>query len=160
MTETERIVDQPRRAFEGNAWSDPSLTEVLAGATAERAAARPIAGAHGIWENVLPIATWEEIVPRRLLGEVIVELPPEQDWPAIPEPTEEEAWADALKDLAAVHGRLLETVAHLAPSRLDKVVPGMGYSVYVMLYGVVQHALNHAGQIALLKKAQAEGIGW
>jgi len=29
----------------------------------------------------------------------------------------------------------------------------MGYNVYVMLHGAVQHTLYHAGQIAILKKA-------
>jgi hypothetical protein len=52
---------------------------------------------------------------------------------------------------------LLETVATLAPERLEEVVPSMGYSVYVMLLGVAQHALYHAGQIAILKKAQTKG---
>jgi uncharacterized damage-inducible protein DinB len=155
MSEIERIVDQLRRAFEGNAWSGPSVQEVLAGIAPEQAAARPIAGAHSIWETVLHIATDEDVVRRRLGGEVIVDLPPEQDWPWVPEPTED-AWIQALKDLDEAHGRLLETVAQLSRERLDEIVPGMGYSVYVMLHGVVQHGLYHAGQIAILKKAGAK----
>jgi hypothetical protein len=31
----------------------------------------------------------------------------------------------------------------------------MNYNVFVMLHGAVQHALYHAGQIALLKRALA-----
>ncbi len=30
--------------------------------------------------------------------------------------------------------------------------PGASYSLYVLLHGVAQHDLYHAGQIALLKK--------
>ena len=53
MSEIKRINDQLKRAFEGTAWHGPSVSEVLAGVTAEQAAAHPIAGAHSIWEIVL-----------------------------------------------------------------------------------------------------------
>jgi hypothetical protein len=43
----------------------------------------------------------------------------------------------------------------LTDERLDDTVSGKGYSIYVMLHGVIQHDLYHAGQIALLKKALA-----
>jgi len=46
MTEVERILDQFRRAFEGNAWHGPALLELLAGVGAADAAARPITSAH------------------------------------------------------------------------------------------------------------------
>jgi hypothetical protein len=62
-----------------------------------------------------------------------------------------------VEQLKRSHQRFLETVATLAPERLDEPVPSKGYSVYVMLHGVAQHALYHAGQIAILKKAQTKG---
>jgi len=51
------------------------------------------------------------------------------------------------------HRQLHDTIARLADSWLSETVPGKDYSVYVMLHGVIQHNLYHAGQIALLKKA-------
>jgi hypothetical protein len=39
-------------------------------------------------------------------------------------------------------------------SRLAEQVPGKDYDFYHMLHGAVQHALYHAGQIALLKKVR------
>ncbi len=53
MSEIERINDQLRRAFEGEAWCGSSLREALAGVTAERALAKPLANAHCIWEIVM-----------------------------------------------------------------------------------------------------------
>jgi uncharacterized damage-inducible protein DinB len=155
VTEIERIVDQLQRSFEGNAWSGPSVLEVLAGVAAAQAIAKPVPGAHSIWENVLHIGTDHDVVRRRLLGEVIGDLTPDQDWPPTPEPTPT-AWTDALEQLKRSHQRLLDTVATLAPERLEEVVPAKGYSVYVMLHGVAQHALYHAGQIGILKKAHAK----
>ena len=49
----EILADQIRRAFRGESWHGPSVLEVLAGVSAEDAAAHPIAGAHSIWEIVL-----------------------------------------------------------------------------------------------------------
>ena len=42
MTETFRLADQIRRAFEGNAWHGDSILELLSGVNAATAAARPI----------------------------------------------------------------------------------------------------------------------
>jgi uncharacterized damage-inducible protein DinB len=151
MTEIERIADQLRRAHEGQAWHGPALSEVLKGATAEAAARRPIASAHSIWEIVLHVGVWESVVRRRLSGEVISDLPPEQDWPAVGE-TSEGAWKQALAALDRGHADLQKAVMRITDRQLAESVPGPEYTVYFMLHGTVQHALYHAGQIALLKK--------
>jgi hypothetical protein len=49
---------------------------------------------------------------------------------------------------------LVKTVGPLPDSRLGDRVPGKRYDFYHMLHGVAQHELYHAGQIAILKKAQ------
>jgi uncharacterized damage-inducible protein DinB len=65
MNEVQRIVDQLRRAFEGEAWHGPAVMQILEGITAAQAAAHPASGAHSIWEIVLHIAAWEGAVSRR-----------------------------------------------------------------------------------------------
>ena len=152
MSEIERIADQLRRAYEGKAWHGPAVREILAGATAAQAARRPLPDAHSIWELVVHIGVWEAFVRRRLEGEIITDVPPEQDWPPVTD-TSEAAWTRALAQLEEGHLRLRKVIAALPESRLSDTVQGMGYSVYFMLHGVVQHGLYHAGQIALLKKA-------
>jgi hypothetical protein len=52
-TDIQRIEDQLRSAFTGNAWHGPAVRELLADVTAEKAAARPLSNAHSIWEIVL-----------------------------------------------------------------------------------------------------------
>jgi uncharacterized damage-inducible protein DinB len=152
MSEIQRIVDQLRRAFERDAWHGPAVRELLAGVTADRAAAKPLAHAHSIWEIVLHISTWENIVRRRLRGEVINDLPAEEDWPAVRDASEA-AWRKALQDLEQANQALREAIAPLDETRLAESVPGKSHSVYVMLHGLIQHDLYHAGQIAVLKKA-------
>jgi len=150
MTEIQRIADQLRRAYEGEAWHGPSLRELLSSVTAAQAARRPLPGAHTIWELVLHIAAWESIVRRRLGGEA-VEATPEQDWPPVRD-TSDAAWKKTLEELARSHLALRESVAALSDDQLRQKVAGQNYSIYGMLHGLIQHDLYHAGQIALLKK--------
>jgi uncharacterized damage-inducible protein DinB len=152
MTEIERIADQLRRAHQGEAWHGPSLEEILKDVSAEAAIRRPIPASHNIWEIVLHIGVWESIVRRRLSGEVVLRLTPRQDWPPVSD-SSESSWKSALEELRHGHERLQQAIARLADRQLGEPVPGMGYSVYFMLHGAVQHALYHAGQIAILKKA-------
>lgn len=154
MTEVERIRDLLRRSLEGEAWHGPSLRELLDGVDAAAAGARPVAGAHTIWELVGHISAWMSTVARRLGGEEVAFLAPDQDWPAPAAPTEA-AWQRTLGELAASHERLRTAMAKVSADRLDTPVPGKPYSVCVMLHGVVQHNLYHGGQIGLLKKTQA-----
>ena len=151
MDEIKRIDEQLRRAFEGQAWHGPSLRELLADVTAAQATARPVSGAHSIWEIVRHIAAWHEGVRRRLEGER-VELSAEEDWPPIAS-TPEVAWEDALAVLERTHTELQRTMSRLTDARLQEIVTGTDDSVEVMLHGLIQHDLYHAGQIALLKKA-------
>jgi uncharacterized damage-inducible protein DinB len=151
MSEVERIADQLRRAFEGPAWHGPSIKELLADVTATKAAARPLAGGHSIWEIVLHIKAWEEGMRLRLAGER-AELTEEEQWPPITD-TSEGAWRDTLAALERAHLSLRAAVTGLDDARLSQpIVKGMS-SVYDSLHGVIQHDLYHAGQIALLKRA-------
>ena len=155
MTEVDRIRDQFRRAFEGEAWHGPSVLALLAGVTAEQAAAHPIPGAHSIWELTLHIAAWESACLRRLQGDP-AQLSDEEDWRPVND-TSEAAWENTKKYLIDNHRELLEAIAALDEGRLNEPIitsSSTPYStVYVTLHGGVQHDLYHAGQIAMLKKA-------
>ena len=155
MSEVERIVDQLKRAFEGEAWHGPSVLEVIEGITPRQAVARPLPGAHSIWELVLHIAVWEGAILRRLSGDQ-AQLSTAEDWPPI-SATDDDAWERTRNMLKQGHLELRSAIASLGDGRLDQpIIEGMS-SVYVQLHGVIQHDLYHAGQIALLKKAISEG---
>jgi uncharacterized damage-inducible protein DinB len=152
MSEIQRIEDQLQRAFEGHAWHGPAVRELLADVTAAKAAGRPLPNAHSIWEIVLHMATWERVVRRRLQGEAVADLPTEEDWPPVRD-SSEAAWRRAIDDLEQANHDLRNTMVRTSEARLAEMVPGKDHSVYVMLHGIIQHDLYHAGQIAVLKKA-------
>ncbi len=147
------IADQLRRAFDGDAWHGPSLLELLEDVDAATAAARPIANAHSIWELVLHVAAWDRAGSRRLAG-AKAKLKGRANFPLVPAPTES-AWQEAVAATIRTHNELVETVAGLSDKRLRDQVPGKSYDFYHMLHGIAQHELYHAGQIAILKKAQS-----
>ena len=128
---------------------------LLTGVTAEQAAARPIPGAHTIWELTQHIRAWEGACLRRLNGDP-AQLPDSEDWSDVGDYTEA-AWEKTKQSLIETHQQLLQAISSLDDSRLDQPIindPQTTYStVYVTLHGGVQHDLYHAGQIAILKKA-------
>jgi uncharacterized damage-inducible protein DinB len=151
MSEIQRIVDQLDRAFEGNAWHGPSVRELLNGVSARQAAAKIVPGGHSIWEITLHISTWHDVARRRISGERIVDLPPEEDWPPVPD-TSDAAWRQAMENLAQSNQKLRQSISQLSDRNLEEIVPGKGYSNYFLLHGVIQHDLYHAGQLTILKK--------
>jgi uncharacterized damage-inducible protein DinB len=154
MTEIESIVDQMDRAFAGDAWHGPPLKSLLDGLLAEDALKHPIDGAHSIWELVLHLTAWNGIMRHELLGER-AEITTETDWPAIWD-TSEVAWKRTLDSLTESHKRLRDAAATLRDDQLAEIpVERTANTRYVMLHGVVQHNLYHAGQIALLRRAIA-----
>ena len=153
MKEVERIVEQLHRVFDGDAWHGPALLSILREVNAKQAATKPIANAHSIWEMVLHIITWKNVVRRRLAGEAI-EPTPAEDWPRI-ERVDDAAWKETCAALKSAHQQLLQAVSRLRDDQLEGIAAGKSYTVYVMLHGVIQHDLYHAGQMALLKKGSA-----
>jgi uncharacterized damage-inducible protein DinB len=152
MSEAKRIADQLHRAYAGGAWHGPSLRELLRGVSAKQAAARPVRGAHTIWELVLHITAWKRAVYRRMQGKAL-SLTPAENFPPMPKAASAN-WKMALAALQTAQRDLHRAVSALPDSRLKRIVPGKRYSLYFMLHGLVQHDLYHAGQIALLKKAK------
>ena len=155
--ERERLLDELRRAWDGDPWHGDPVRRVLHGITAEQAAARPLPRAHGVWQIVLHMTAWTREVTRRLRDRVARE-PEDGDWPA--PGTGEGEWNAALDRLADAHAALLDAVAAFPADELDHTVGderdrplGAGVSYTVMLHGLAQHHAYHAGQIALLRKS-------
>ncbi len=152
MSEINRILDQMDRAYSGEAWHGPDLKQLLDGVSAEDASKHPVAGAHSIWELVNHIAAWNTIVHQKSIGKpprgdpgnrLAASLGSERQLPG------SARW----KILRESRTRLRNYVKTLRDDQLDEPTVRENYSRYVLLHGLVQHDLYHAGQIAVLKKA-------
>jgi uncharacterized damage-inducible protein DinB len=152
MNEIERVVEELGDIHDANAWHGPSLTESLAGLSADQAAARPIGTAHSIWEIVNHIAGWENIWRRRFQDDPNASEPEEGDFPTVVEVTDD-AWQSTVGRMNGIHQQLLKDIAALAVDQLDTNLPNRDYTFRFLLRGAVRHHVYHAGQIALLRKA-------
>jgi uncharacterized damage-inducible protein DinB len=155
--EADRLIDQFKRAHDGDPWHGAPIMQILKGVTAEQAAMRPPNGAHSIWELVLHATGWRNEVVRRATGEPAQE-PEAGDWPKVGDPTPER-WDAALAALDASHARLVEVVRGMTDQKLLQPTNdprnrelGTGVSYYELLHGIVQHDAYHAGQIAILRR--------
>lgn len=151
MTEAKRIADQLKNAVEGEAWHGPSVLETLHGITAEQAKNQPIAGVHSIWEIVLHISAWMKVAVPRMQG-IKTSQPEEGDWPAVRN-TAATGWNQTLEGMQRNYQDLMAAISKLSDEDLTKPVFEIPNYNYVLLHGIIQHNLYHAGQIAVLRKA-------
>jgi uncharacterized damage-inducible protein DinB len=152
MTEGERIAEQHRRAYHGEAWHGPSVFELLEDVNAARAAARPISAAHSIWEIVLHLTSWESIVRSRLVGDPM-NVTADLDWPK-PAAASPAAWDQAKAALHEASEGLRVVIARMTDAKLLEIRPGTQSTYYDLVHGQVQHSLYHAGQMAVLAKGR------
>ena len=135
-------------------WHGPALADLIGDVSAEDAAEHPVAGAHSIWELVLHVTAWTEIVRRRLVSPTAIEPSQKEDWPPVDDRSAD-AWRAAVERMKDAHRELATDVSALDDSRLIGRVPGREHTVLAMVHGVVEHDSYHGGQIAILKKALA-----
>ena len=153
-TECNRIAYALASAINGDAWYGDSLRKILDNVTAKQAGARPISNAHSIWELVVHVEAWVKFCLGAVQGRPIpawATMPKEEDWPAVGD-TSEQAWKQAVSAFFSTHLKLVEALKTLSDDRLETTVPGRTYNFYHLFQGMIQHAVYHGGQIALLKK--------
>jgi DinB family protein len=154
-TESNRIAYALASAINGDAWYGDSLRRILDNVTSDQATARPLVNAHTIWELVVHVEAWVKFCLGAVEGTPIPAwstMPKEDDWPIVGE-TSEQAWKQAVSSFFSTHLKLVEALKTLNDDRLETTVPGRAYNFYHLFQGMIQHAVYHGGQIALLKKA-------
>ena len=154
MSRATRLGNHIERTATGPMWHGPALVDVLEGVDAARAWARPIAGAHSIWEIVLHITAWSDIARQRINGGATGDQTPEQDWPPVSDADAD--WPRTVERLNESHRLLAADARVLGDEQLDALVPGLEYTIHVLLHGIVEHGTYHGGQIALLKRAAGQ----
>ena len=153
------MVEYLDEAFRGPSWHGPALLASLRGIDAKRAAWRPSAGRHNIWEIVVHAAYWKYTVRRRLTGEKRGRFALKgSNWFARPStslrtsPSTQSAWEDDVKLLVDEHERLRDAVRRLPRRRHRSIVAHGRDTAAYTIRGIAAHDLYHAGQIQLLKR--------
>ncbi len=156
MNEKKRILDILDRAYRAKAWCGSSLLESLDGVSSALAAKRPVKYAHSIWELVEHVASWNEIVAWRLLGEPPV-VTPELNFPPVTKKTPA-AWKATLRRLARSQARFRAAVVAFPVAMLGRKRPKTDHTWGVLLHGQIEHQLYHAGQIAMMRRGLGKPV--
>lgn len=137
----------------GEAWHGSALKPLLEGITPTEAS-RSTAGMHSILQLVQHLAYWEEVMLRRLQGEIVdAPLNSLQDWPANHQASDGE-WQNMKERLEKSHAALRNAMESCTEAKLRQQVPGREFDNYVLLHGIIDHCVYHTAQIALLKSAK------
>ena len=146
----DRIQDQFKRTYEGDAWYGSGLLEILKGVTEETAFQIPESMDRNIASPLLHMVTWMEFVSRSVKGEN-VKISNEEDWPKI-STTNKNNWELIRKQYQECHEKIMECFSIFPEEKLQEIVTGKQFSYYFLFHGVVQHNVYHTAQIALLKR--------
>ncbi len=133
------------------AWHGDSITRILAGIEPQQAAQKALHNVHSIWEILLHIIAWEQVVVKCLQENSYTGVQGEDDWPPVRE-SADDAWETAVKLLIDTTSTLNALISAFPGQQLHTRVPGQPFTYYQLFHGVVQHNLYHAGQLGILKK--------
>lgn len=145
MTETARIQNLMQQVYSGNCFHGDSIAHLLNGVTPESASWKPDPTTHSIWEILLHMTAWQNVIRERLTSPTLVNL----NYPAPPAPTIENL-SRTLDEFRDAVFALNEATGKFPEDKLEKGVPGRGYTFDVLLHGAIHHNLYHVGQVSLL----------
>lgn len=155
MSEVERQIELMKLTFDGDETGEarfgPALMHLLKDVDSNRANHRPLPDAHTIWEVVLHIIAWKRYTATRLRDQRS-DMNEDIDWPK-PVDVSEAAWQKTVQELRDIQADLIAASRLLKDEQLESPVAGGKVLRYLVLQGIMQHDIYHAGQIGLLKKA-------
>jgi len=145
MNQTQRIADVYHEVTLKGAWYGPSLAELLAKTSPELATTPPVPGAHSISALLQHLLLWNERFRTTSASHPMPRWEPEREWAEPPIP-----WNELVARWNQSRELLEEKIRNFPIEDLAKQVPGRAYPYETMLNGIVQHAIYHSGQIAMI----------
>lgn len=145
ITRTQEIADAYRAATLKDAWYGPSLADLLARTSPDIAATRPASGLHSISTLLQHILLWNDRVLNTFGSIPMPRWEPEKEWAEPPIP-----WSELVERWTRSRDQLEEKIRNFPVEELIKQVPGRNYPYERLLAGIVEHAIYHSGQIAMI----------
>lgn len=150
----QQFANELQSIYDGKPWYGKSLSEILRSIDVEQAL-RQQEGSHSIMQILLHIIVWRRYVLEKLRGnkDYYVQVDGESDW--IQQPQTADDWKNALEELETIQSQLVLELSAKEDAFLDELVPTVqpntSLNVAMLLNGLIQHDVYHAGQIALLR---------
>ena len=145
MNETQRIADSYHAVTIKGAWYGPSLAELVAEISPELATMPPTPGAHTISALLQHLLLWNERVRNTSDSNPMPRWQAEKEWAEPPIP-----WNELVARWNQSRDLLEDKIRNFPVQDLTKQVPGRSYPYETLLPGIVQHAIYHSAQIAMV----------
>jgi uncharacterized damage-inducible protein DinB len=145
MNKTQQIADAYHAVTIKGAWYGPTLAELLPQIPLELATAKPLAGAHSISELLQHLLLWNERIRNTSDSNPMPRWEEEKEWAEPPIP-----WNDLVARWRQSRDLLEAKIRTFPVEELASQVPGRSYPYETLLDGIVQHAIYHSGQIAMV----------
>jgi uncharacterized damage-inducible protein DinB len=141
----QQIADAYRAVTIKGAWYGPTVAELIAKIPPELATTPPVPGAHSISELLQHLLLWNERIRNTSESHPMPRWEAEKEWaePAIP-------WKELVARWNQSRDLLEERIRKFPVEDLTKQVPGRNYPYETMFHGILQHAIYHSGQIAMV----------
>jgi len=150
VKESQRLVAEYEKLFDGSAWIDVNIVDTLKPLSAAQASSKPFRNANSIWQIVNHLVSWREAILKRLKDETVTA--PANNFFEPVKDISETAWRKTMDRLEQSQVAWVEAIKASDDAWLEKIwKPGM-QSRYELVQGILQHDCYHLGQIVLLKK--------
>ena len=127
------------------AWYGPSLAELIEEVSPDLATTPPSSGAHSVSALLQHLLLWNERTRNVAAGNPLPPWKPEAEWAEPPI-----SWNELVTRWNQSRDLLEEKIRNFPIEDLTKQVPGRDYPYETLLDGIVQHAIYHSGQIAMI----------
>ena len=143
--EIQKIADAYRAVTIKGAWYGPTVAELVAKIPPEMATTPPVPGAHSISELLQHLLLWNERIRNTSESHPMPRWEAEKEWAEPPIP-----WKELVARWNKSRDLLEERIRNFPAGDLAKQVPGRNYPYETMFHGILQHAIYHSGQIAMV----------
>src|SRR5215831_7801446 len=144
-TRSQQIADTYHAATIKGAWYGPTVAELLAKIPPDLATARPTPNAHSISELLQHLLLWNERIRNTSETSPMPKWQADKEWAEPPIP-----WNELVARWNKSRDLLEARIRSFPVEDLGKQTPGRTYPYEKMLNGIVQHAIYHSGQIAMI----------
>jgi uncharacterized damage-inducible protein DinB len=147
---TELLAENLRNVFEGGNWTEVSIMDALSDVSYLEANTKTPASQNTIASLLHHLMYWNGVIVQRIQNRD-PEIPPINGFD-VKAPTSEKDWQLLIEQAKQSFTELSEAIKQFQPERLDEPT-NFGQSTFSKnLFGIVEHAYYHLGQIVILKK--------
>jgi uncharacterized damage-inducible protein DinB len=150
--EVQSLIKRLENTHSGEPWFGRSVQSLLAEVDAKKAAVHKGGSSHTMLDILWHMNTWAAFTLDRIKQEKNFDLKKAEglDWRKIDPKTD--TWKKALAEYEKLHKDIIKALTAKDDDFLIEIVEYRKYNFRYLINGFIEHAIYHAGQIALLNK--------